>query len=59
MKVTENEILFETQRDREIFLMILREVDVGELRPETHKECVDMLDIVIQRLVINMETGIR
>lgn len=47
MKITENEIVFENQRDKEILLMLLREVNVGELRPEIHGECVNMLERLI------------
>lgn len=53
MKITENTLEFESPREQEIFLMLLREVNIGELRPEIHKECVDMLDNVIQGLTIN------
>ena len=54
MKVTENEIVFKNQREKEILLMILREVNMGEIRPEIHGECVDMLDNIIQGLTINL-----
>ncbi len=48
MKVRENEIVFENQREKEIFLMILREVNIGELRPEIHTECVTMLEEIMR-----------
>ena len=44
MRVTKNEIVFEAQREKEIFLMILSEVNIGELRPEVHTECMTMLN---------------
>ena len=50
MKVTENGIVFETQRERELFQMSLREVNTGELRPETAQECTNLLDTIIQGL---------
>ena len=53
MKVTENKIEFENQREKEILLMILREVNMSELRPEIHGECVDMLDNIIQGLLLS------
>ncbi len=40
----ETEIVLENQRERDIFLMLLREVNISELRPEIHTECVTMLD---------------
>ena len=43
MKITENEVVFESQREKEIFLIILSEVNIGELRPEVHAECMTML----------------
>jgi len=39
-----------SQREKEILLMLLSAVDIGELRPELHTECVTMLDILIQEL---------
>ena len=44
MKVTKNNIVFESQRESEIFQMLLREVCIGDLRPELYKEGVEMLD---------------
>lgn len=51
MIVTENKIVFESQREKEIFLMILSEVNLGEVRPERHTECANMLDKITQELV--------
>jgi len=50
MKVTENEIVFENQREKEILLMILQEVNMGELRPEIHDECANMFINITTRL---------
>ena len=44
MRTRENEIVFESQREKEIFLIILSEVNIGELRPEVHTECMTMLN---------------
>lgn len=52
MKVTENEIVFESRREREIFLMILQEVNIGELRPEIHVECMAMLTNLTRELEV-------
>ena len=32
MKVTKNQIIFENRREKEIFLMLLAEVDISESR---------------------------
>ena len=48
MKVTKNKIEFESQRESEIFLMLLREVCIGDLRPELYKEGVEMLDSLME-----------
>lgn len=48
MIVTKNKIEFESQRENEIFLMLLREVRIGDLRPELHKESVEMLDSLME-----------
>jgi hypothetical protein len=47
MKITDNAIFFENKRDKEILLTLLREVNVGELRPEIHGECVNILERLI------------
>lgn len=44
MIVRGSDIVFQTQREKEIFLMILSEVNIGELRPEVHTECMTMLN---------------
>ena len=54
MRVTENEIVFENPRDKEILLMLLREVNTGELRPEIHGECVTMLEKIIMGLTLEL-----
>lgn len=51
MKVTENEIVFENQREKEILLMVLREVNMGEIRPEIHGECANMIINITHGLV--------
>ena len=33
-----------TQREKEILLMLLSAVDMGEVRPEVHAECAAMLE---------------
>jgi len=53
MKITENEIVFENLRDKEILLMLLREVNTGELRPEIHGECVNMLERIVIGLTVS------
>jgi len=50
MKVTNEHIIFENQRDRDIFLELLREVDVGELRPEIRYEGVVMLENILRKV---------
>jgi len=58
MKVTENGIVLESQRERELLLMALREVDAGELRPEIAKECMGLLDTIIRGLSdVNVKEG--
>lgn len=52
MKIIENVIIFESNREKEILLMLLRQVDVSELRPEIYKEGLDMIDNIIERLQI-------
>ena len=52
MKITKNEIVFENQREKEIFLMTLREVNISELRPEISMECATMIDNIIRELVL-------
>ena len=44
MKTNEKSITFDSQRERDIFLELLREVNVGELRPEIHFEAITMLE---------------
>lgn len=44
MIANKDKIVFENQRDRDIFLELLREVNVGELRPEIIMEAVEMLE---------------
>lgn len=39
-----------SQREKEILLMLLSAVDVGEIRPEVHTECADMLEHLVQDL---------
>ena len=39
-----------SQREKEILLMLLSAVDMGEVRPEVHQECADMLEILNQDL---------
>lgn len=39
-----------TKREKEILLMLLSAVDIGEVRPEVHTECVDMLENLTQEL---------
>ena len=43
-------ILNATQREKDILLMLLSAVDMGEVRPEVHQECADMLDILTHDL---------
>lgn len=43
MKVNKGGMLFDSQRDRDIFLELLREVNVSELRPEIMSEAIMML----------------
>ena len=58
MKVTENGIVLETQRERELLLMALREVNIGELRPEIAQESSGLLDTIIQGLLdVNVKEG--
>ena len=52
MIVRGSEIVFESRREKEIFLMILSEVNIGELRPEVHTECMAMLDNITQELEV-------
>ena len=51
MKVDRNGIVFENQRDRDIFYELLHEVNVSELRPEIAMESIRMLE-KIQKGVI-------
>ena len=51
MKADKNGIVFESQRDRDIFLGLLREVDLGELRPEIAMESVQMLEKIQKEIV--------
>jgi hypothetical protein len=44
MIANKDKIVFENQRDRDIFLELLREVNIGELRPEIVMEGVRMLE---------------
>ena len=37
-------ILNATQREKDILLMLLSAVDMGEVRPEVHAECAAMLE---------------
>jgi hypothetical protein len=46
MKADKNGIVFENQRDRDIFLELMREVNIGELRPEIMMEGVRMLEAI-------------
>ena len=39
-----------SQREKEILLMLFSAVDMGEVRPEVHQECADMLDILTHDL---------
>ena len=48
MRIGENEIVFGSQREKEIFLTILSEVNIGELRPEVHTECMTMLNRLLE-----------
>ena len=50
MKVTENQIIFENQREKEVFLMLLKEVNISELRSELCFESVDMIDKILRGL---------
>lgn len=51
MKAAKGGIVFENQRERDIFLELMREVNIGELRPEIMMEAVRMLE-EIQKGVI-------
>ena len=55
MKVTGSEILFENQRDKDIFGELLREVNIGEIRPEIATEAMKMLDELAQGQGISLE----
>ena len=37
-------ILNASKREKEILLMLLSTVDIGEVRPEVHAECAAMLE---------------
>ena len=50
MIVRVSDIEFQSQREKEIFLMILSEVNIGELRPEVHMECMTMLSTIIEEM---------
>ena len=55
MKVTGSGIVFENQRDKDIFGEILREVNIGEIRPEIAVETMKMLDELTQGQGISLE----
>ena len=43
-------IEFETRREKEIFLMLLSEVNISEVRPEIQMECGLMLDALTKEI---------
>lgn len=51
MKVENNIIKFENQREKEIFLEILREVNLGEMRPELMREAIVIVEIIREKLM--------
>ena len=53
MKITANRIIFENQRDKDIMLSLLQQVNTGEIRPEIHGECVNMLERIIIGLTVS------
>ncbi len=55
MKVTGSEIVFENQRDKDIFGELLREVNIGEIRPEIAVEAMKMLDELTQGQGISLD----
>ena len=59
MKVTSKTIVFESQRERDIFRELLREIDMNDIRPEIHGEVVEMLDEILQGLAIYDEEAPR
>ena len=39
-----------SQREKEILLMLLSAVDIGEVRPEVHAECAAMLEALTEEM---------
>jgi len=50
MEVNEKSITFDSKRERDVFLELLREVNAGELRPEMHFEAITMLEDIQKAL---------
>ena len=39
-----------SRREKEILLMLISTVDLGEVRPEVHAECAAMLDALTEEM---------
>ena len=39
-----------SQREKDILLMLLSAVDIGEVRPEVHAECAAMLEALTEEM---------